>query len=296
MNGVVNAFKPPGWSSHDLVQLARRCWGIKKVGHAGTLDPGAAGVLLLLLGRGTRLQEYLMPLEKVYYGEVTFGIGTDTGDGFGEVTHQDANPPTDWRALANVLPQFVGAIEQTPPMASALKHQGVPLYRLAQRGQTVPRKSRTVEVYNIELIDYRLEFPPRALLRVQCGAGTYIRTLFQDLAGALGTSGYMSLLLRSRIGHFDVSTAQFPANFPRVCVHPLGNAVSFLRKVVLDWPTAFGVLNGRSPHLHEPDGLIRLMSPDGQFLAIAEVGAFGTRLRKVFAHKDELNKGGGDSN
>ncbi|MBD5559646.1 MAG: tRNA pseudouridine(55) synthase TruB [Clostridia bacterium] len=198
MNGVISLLKPPGMSSQAAVSRIRRLCGGVRAGHAGTLDPEAAGVLPVMLGRATKLSDYLMHGSKEYIAELRVGLQTDTLDSEGAVV---AESPVRFSAdkLRAVLPQFTGSIRQQVPAYSAVKVHGQPLYAAARCGRIQPRPSRTVHIDSLELLGGRDD---RFLLRIVCRQGTYVRSLLSDLAAALGTVGYTSFLLRARVGRF----------------------------------------------------------------------------------------------
>jgi tRNA pseudouridine55 synthase len=207
MNGVLNIDKPAGMTSHDVVAHVRRLAKIKRVGHAGTLDPDATGVLLVCLGQSTRLAEYLAEQGKTYECVLSLGTTTDTEDSSGLVLEQiDAEHITE-KMLRDVLPRFVGEIMQVPPMVSAVHHQGKRLYELARAGITVEREPRPVTIDGIELIEFNPGKSPTAILNVVCGKGTYIRTLCADIGQSLGVGGHMFQLRRSSVGSFRVDEA-----------------------------------------------------------------------------------------
>lgn len=203
MNGIINILKPPGMTSHDVVYFVRKTTGQKKVGHTGTLDPGAAGVLPVCLGKATRVIEYLHN-DKTYRAEVAFGRSTTTQDSFGETVRVCDVGNLDAGQVGQCLADFCGPIEQVPPMTSAVRHRGKRLYELARAGVEVDRKPRTVNIYEIKLLDFinDKQEPPTAIIEVSCSAGTYIRTLCHDLGEKLGCGAYMSFLLRTRVGSF----------------------------------------------------------------------------------------------
>lgn len=203
MNGILNVLKPPGMTSHDVVSYIRRLTGQKKVGHTGTLDPGAAGVLSVCLGKATRIIQYL-PSDKGYRAEITFGISTSTQDAYGEVMTSTGACALTLGTLENCLQYFKGSIRQVPPMTSAIKYRGKKLYELARAGVEVERPPRTVYIEQISLVDfnYQQSGPPKAVLDIQCSKGTYIRTICHDLGEKLGCGAYMSFLLRTRVGQF----------------------------------------------------------------------------------------------
>ncbi|WP_027363800.1 tRNA pseudouridine(55) synthase TruB [Desulfotruncus alcoholivorax] len=209
MNGILNVLKPPGMTSHDVVSFIRRLTGQKKAGHTGTLDPGAAGVLPVCLGKATRIIEYL-PDNKSYRAEATLGISTTTQDAFGEVIHRASWDNIDLAYIQECLSSFTGKIEQIPPMASAIKYQGKKLYELARAGLVIERKPRMVYIDKTKLVHYypgRADYPPRIIFDVLCSAGTYIRTLCNDLGDRLGCGAFMSYLLRTRAGIFNIYEA-----------------------------------------------------------------------------------------
>lgn len=207
-NGVINIFKPRGWTSHDVVAFLRRILKTKKVGHAGTLDPDAIGVLPILVGQGTKLSSLLMEKDKVYTCELIFGTATTTQDATGEVTAMSDHYPTD-EALEAELNRLSGdEIDQIPPMYSAVKKAGKPLYRYAREGLEIDRKPRRCMIYHIEhikTVDLR-----RRILRVHCSKGTYIRTLCHDIGARLGTYAHMGALVRTRAGQFDLHESCSP--------------------------------------------------------------------------------------
>ena len=199
-NGVVVVDKPAGMTSHDVVGIARKLFKTKRVGHTGTLDPDATGVLMLCIGQGTRLAEYLSASSKHYTASVTFGIETDTLDASGAVlAERDASALTEAEVVA-LLPRFRGTIEQTPPMMSARHHEGKRLYELAREGVTVEREARPVQIDELELTAFASGTQPIAMLEITCSTGTYIRTLAADLGTTAGTGAIMSFLRRTWVG------------------------------------------------------------------------------------------------
>lgn len=206
--GFLNIYKPAGYTSHDVVAVLRRHLPRRtKVGHTGTLDPQATGVLPVCVGKATRLAEYFAALPKTYRGEITFGAATATFDRWGEVTA--ICPPEKLAALTAddllaVLPQFCGEIEQVPPMVSAVKIAGKKLYQLARAGVEVERPARRVRIFSLEVESLTL---PRATLRVTCSSGTYIRSLFHDIGQKLGVGAHLSALERLAVGDFTAADA-----------------------------------------------------------------------------------------
>jgi tRNA pseudouridine55 synthase len=191
--------KQPGWTSHDVVAKARGITRIKKIGHAGTLDPMATGLVVLGVGRATKLLRYVQDLSKTYVAEVTFGVATDSLDADGEVLSTQAMSFGESDLLAQI-PHFVGEIQQVPPMVSALKKDGRRLHELAREGIEVGRPLRAVTIYSIDLLSFTAGDHPVAVLRVACGKGTYIRSLGDDLGVALGGRAHLTALRRVQNG------------------------------------------------------------------------------------------------
>lgn len=204
LDGAILVDKPAGPTSHDVVDNIRRQFGIRKAGHAGTLDPAATGLLIVLLGRGTKLSERLMADDKVYCGTMKFGETTSSYDADGELVSSLPVPPLTLEQLNAAAEAFVGDQMQTPPMVSAVKIEGVPLYKLARKGLEVERKARLIHIYSFRFSDYT---EPRGQFRVACTKGTYVRTLAHDLGQKLGCGAHLATLRRVVSGKFDVSDA-----------------------------------------------------------------------------------------
>ncbi len=204
--GFLNVNKPLHVTSHDVVARTRRHFraltGARKAGHAGTLDPLAGGVLVICLGAATRLSEFIMRGRKVYQAQITLGLSTTTYDGAGDITERRCADHIQRADIERALTGFIGAIEQAPPMYSAVKVGGKKLYELARQGKTVQREPRAVTIQSIKLLSWR---NPVLELEIECGAGTYIRSLAHDLGAALGVGGYLSALTRTASGAFKLS-------------------------------------------------------------------------------------------
>lgn len=203
-DGALLVDKPCGPTSHDIVAAVRRQFQFEKVGHAGTLDPNATGLLILLLGKGTKLSEKLMGSDKVYEGTARFGETTDSYDSDGEITSSLPVPPLTLDELNVYADQFTGDQLQTPPMVSAVKKDGVPLYKLARKGVEVERKPKLIRIYKFRFTSYQ---EPEAQFRVACTKGTYIRSLVHDLGQKVGCGAHLSALRRTASGQFDVKDA-----------------------------------------------------------------------------------------
>jgi tRNA pseudouridine55 synthase len=246
----LNLDKPQGWTSHDVVARVRKLTSIRRVGHAGTLDPLATGVLLVCLGQATRITEYLMAGRKRYQAVVHLGVSTDSHDADGQVTA--TSPVTVSRAEAEAaLAHFRGAIQQVPPMVSALKRQGQPLYKLARRGIAVERAARPVEIYQLTLSDWS---PPRFTLELTSSPGTYVRALARDLGRQLGCGAHLSALTRLASGDFELERAiemkQFSAAAARdewqALLLPLDAGLRSFPRCTLGTRAARSVRSGRS--------------------------------------------------
>jgi len=205
LDGALLIDKPSGPTSHDVVDAIRRKFGIKKVGHCGTLDPNATGLLIIVLGRGTKLSERLMSDDKVYEGTIKFGESTDSYDSDGELTGSMLVPPLTLDDLNKAGEEFIGDIMQTPPMVSAIKKDGVPLYKLARKGVEVPREPRLIHIYRFKFSKYE---EPLGEFRLACTKGTYVRSVAHELGEKLGCGAHLSQLRRVVSGKFDVADAK----------------------------------------------------------------------------------------
>jgi tRNA pseudouridine55 synthase len=203
-DGALLVDKPSGPTSHDVVASIRRTFKLEKVGHAGTLDPNATGLLILLLGRGTKLSEKLMSSDKVYEGTIKFGETTDSYDSDGEITSSLPVPPLTLEELNQYAATFEGDQMQTPPMVSAVKQGGVPLYKLARKGVEVPREPKLIHIYTFKILSYA---EPLATFRVACTKGTYVRTIAHELGEKAGCGAHLTALRRISSGRFDVRDA-----------------------------------------------------------------------------------------
>jgi tRNA pseudouridine55 synthase len=204
LDGAILVDKPVAWTSHDVVAKIRNHFRIPKVGHCGTLDPNATGLLIIVLGRGTKLSEKLMSSDKVYEGEAKFGETTDSFDADGQIVATVDVPPLTMDQLNDEAGRFVGDLMQLPPMVSAVKVEGVPLYKLARKGVEVVRKERLVHIYTYRFTAYH---EPVGTFRVACTKGTYVRSLVHDLGQRLGCGAHLKTLRRTDSGKFSVADA-----------------------------------------------------------------------------------------
>ena len=283
VNGILVLDKPQGLSSNEALQRVKRLFNARKAGHTGSLDPLATGVLPLCFGEATKLSQFLLDSDKRYRVEIQFGVRTDTGDAEGQVIAKTETVEIDRNQLEDALSKFVGTIEQIPPMYSAIKQQGVPLYKLAREGKEVERASREVTVYSLDLRDFnglQLE------LDVHCSKGTYIRTLADDLGELLGCGAHVKELRRLQAGSFDEASSVSLERLEEVrqasekddystideYLQPMDRAVADLPEVELPEVTAGWIKQGQPVlvrHLPEA-GLVRLYQDD-MFIGIGSI-------------------------
>jgi tRNA pseudouridine55 synthase len=205
MDGILVINKPGGITSHDVVDIVRTRFGIRRVGHAGTLDPIATGVLVILIGRATKLATKFINSDKEYIATLFLGRRTDTQDSTGIIIEEKDIHGIDIDYVRDVFRSFVGKIEQVPPMVSGKRYQGRRLYHFARKKRSVPRAPCRIEIYETELLDFK---PPEIIFRVRCSKGTYVRTLCEDIGKMLGYPAHMSSLVRTRVGKFSLEEAR----------------------------------------------------------------------------------------
>jgi tRNA pseudouridine55 synthase len=296
LHGILNLYKPPGPTSHDCIARVRRILQTRRVGHAGTLDPLASGVLVIGVGNGTRILEYLQGLPKTYRARLVLGVETDTQDITGtRLRELDASAITQEQFLGE-LARFQGEIWQVPPMVSALKVGGKKLYELARRGETVDREPRPVTVYSREALSFSPGTRAEAEFRVSCSAGTYVRTLCHDLGLALGTGAALSGLEREAVGPFRWADAvPLDQLTPSTPLQPLAEALAHLPPATIGQRDAERLAHGQFIPAPEgvPDGPVRVLDAGGDLLAVATVRGHGeSRLLtpdKVFVSADAAN-------
>lgn len=293
-DGLLNVLKPPGMTSHDVVARVRRLLGVRRVGHTGTLDPGAAGVLVLCVGRATRLVEWLHAEDKEYRAEMCLGIATDTQDAFGTPQRVVRRFAVPRQSLLDTLTRFVGTIEQVPPMTSAVKHEGRRLYELARQGVEVERAARTVEIHRLSVVRVEpdadvLGFGTKIVFDVTCSKGTYVRTLCADVGEALGCAAHMSFLLRTRVGGLRIDEARTLDELEqdvaagRSVLLPMDMALARWPKVQLDPADAQRIRHGQLVPAEggavsaEGRPLTRLYDENGRLVALAELQPYGRR-------------------
>ena len=289
MHGVLNLDKPRGMTSQQAVTQVKRLLGVKKAGHAGTLDPMATGVLLVCLGEATKISSLLMDMRKTYEAELRLGQRTDTLDADGTVIEERQVDEFTMDDIEKALAGFRGRIMQTPPMYSALKRDGRPLYELAREGRTVERKEREVTVYGLESTGYDHPF---LRIRVTCSKGTYVRTLAEDIASALGTVAHLSALRRTRVGVFDVLDAVTLESLPPAAgespraLFAVDQALSSLMEVVLSKEDYTVMRNGgfadaTTYGINGSDLTLRLKGTDRELFALGSVRARRIKVDRI---------------
>lgn len=291
--GVLPVLKPPGMTSHDVVDFVRELLGMQRIGHAGALDPHAAGVLILCIGRATRIAQFLIDCDKAYRGEMVLGITTTTQDSEGDIITRASTDHITIDDVRTAFRQFEGVIEQVPPMLSAVHYKGRKLYELARRGFVVERQPRRVTIKRLEAIKLYSDDPKRVLFEVECSRGTYIRTLVADIGDEMGCGAYLSFLVRTAVGPFDLAHCLTLEEI-RHCVEdgtlrdallPIDQALAFLPALPLTYAEARRAAHGIATAVRAMDlmptlrrkGWVRLYAPSGRFLALARIIRRGSR-------------------
>jgi len=286
VDGILNINKPWGKTSFSIVALVKRLSGERRVGHAGTLDPTATGVLPVCLGQGTRIIEFLVDATKTYRAQIELGVATDTYDASGKTIQRGDISEINQEQMESALASFCGFIQQTPPMYSAVKYHGKPLYKWARAGITVERSSRLTKIHHLELTDWQ---PPLVTIDVVCGKGTYIRSLAHDLGQVLGCGANLKSLIRLRCGLFDIkdtiSVSQleyaFRCGYWQQFVYPIDVVLSQWTALVVSDADSQAIKNGRplvlektdsvnghSPDWSSLDNRCRVYTTDGCFLGV----------------------------
>jgi len=295
LSGVLNINKPPGITSHDVVDVARRLLKIRRVGHTGTLDPRATGVLPLCVGRATRIAQFLTQADKEYLITMRLGITTDTLDADGKVLSRTDDIAIDLVKLKETLQGFVGEIQQIPPLFSAKKHHGERLYRLARRGETVEREPITVKIYSLTFLSFETPF---VRFQVACSKGTYARSLCDDIGRALGCGAHLYALTRVRSGRFLVEEALTLEQLGQIVAQggirevlmPLAEALAHLPAVRVHPESSRAIVQGGGmvaasllsfpPEIQKGD-LVRVLGYRRQLLALAQATLAGQEVGGV---------------
>jgi len=302
VDGIIVVNKPYGVTSHQVVKSVRRLFSGMKVGHSGTLDPIATGVLPVCLGKATRIAEYIIEHPKTYRAAVTLGKVTDTDDSAGAVTETYAVPELERSRIEEILSRFQGKLEQLPPLYSAVKYRGKPLYHWTRSGREVPRKTRRAEIYRIELLEYNPGQEPQLVFDVECSKGTYIRTLALDIGQALGCGGHLQALSRLAVGPYELGAAFTPEEVKHLyredrleeLIRPMDTGLTMMPALYLEQDLVIALKNGQAVKLADfelegradltagdedrefiqKDDKVRVYNREGFFKAIA-------RLEKV---------------
>jgi len=287
VNGIVVINKVRGYSSHQTLQAVRQIFSSKKAGHSGTLDPQAEGVLPVCMGKATRLTEFIIELPKQYLADITLGRVTETGDAEGKVIKESAVPHLNKVQLATIEKTFQGIQQQLPPLYSALKYKGRPLYRWTREGKAVPRKSRTIEIYQLEIKSYRFNHEPQLTINLICSRGTYVRSLAVDIGNLIGCGAYLAALTRTAVGPYCIENSftldqlrQLEIkNQLEAAILPMDSALQHLPALVMTDLELEKLQNGQTidifpekPHSVFIDDLVyRLYNTDGLFLALGKI-------------------------
>jgi tRNA pseudouridine55 synthase len=295
MDGFLRVLKPPGMTSHDVVQYARRVLRTRAVGHTGTLDPAAAGLLVLTVGRATRLGEYLLDCDKGYRAEVTLGLTTDTADSEGRVTERVSAAGVTEAAVQAVLAGLIGPLTMRPPTHSAVRVGGRHLYELARRDEAVVAPERTVTIHELALLQFIPGEHAATRFDVTCSKGTYVRSLAEMMGERLGVGGMLSALLRTRVGPHrlaDAATLEEIANTPEVCLLTPAAGLPHLQRVAVEASQECAFVHGNPVAVGArtlPPGPLVVVNGEGLMLGIGEaVAAVAGQLRprKVLSATD----------
>lgn len=276
VSGVLLLDKPAGYSSNQALQRAKHLFQAAKAGHTGNLDPFATGLLPVCFGEATKFSHRLLDADKTYLATLKFGMTTTTGDIEGEITSRNNSLP-DRTEVQNAIESFIGDITQIPPMHSALKHQGKPLYAYARAGVTIERKPRQVTIHEISLIRHEHD---KAEIRVACSKGTYIRVLSEDIGEKLGCGAHLTALRRLSTGGFNLSDAYTLEQLEAMtgmqrddCLLPVDSLLGDLQKVELDVDSTYYFKQGQAVWKSgaRSQEMLRVYGPDGAFLGLAEM-------------------------
>ena len=276
VDGLLLIDKPLGLSSHKLVSMIKILFSAKKVGHTGTLDPMATGLLPICLGEATKFSGYLLNADKTYEAQIRLGYKSSTGDMEGEIVKQNKSKTPSLVEIKKTVRQFVGISEQLPPMYSALKYQGKPLYLYARDGVVIPRFKRKIKIHTIELLDYEGD---QLRLRIKCSKGTYIRTLAEDIGAQLGVGAYLLGLKRTNIGNFSIETALDMNKIQKTKIEernqlllPPEELLSEFEKILLSFNEENAIKDGKIVEQKTKNpGLYRLYGENNNFIGLGEI-------------------------
>jgi tRNA pseudouridine55 synthase len=287
LEGVLQVIKPPGMTSHDVVDFMRRLLGMQRIGHTGTLDVHASGMLIICIGRATKITSFIVDCDKTYRGEMVLGIRTTTQDSEGDVISWSSTEHVTEGDVISAFKRFCGVIYQKPPMLSAIHYRGRRLYELAREGQVVERKERQVTIRRLELLKFYPDEPKRVLFEVECSRGTYVRTLVSDIGDAIGCGAYLSFLVRIAIGPFTIDDCLtleeveklYNAGRLQEALLSVDQALRFLPALPLTHIEARRAFNGATTYVRAMELLpnitagmfIRLYAPGGNFIGVGRV-------------------------
>ena len=284
MDGILTINKPTGMTSHDVVAKVRKLLKQRRVGHAGTLDPAASGVLPICAGQATRVAEYLSESGKAYQATIVFGTVTDTYDSEGTIIRTASTQDLTRAKIEALLPKFLGEQMQVPPRYSAIKLQGQPAYKRARAGEDMAMEARPITIYQLEIIDWQPSQPPTLILAIECSKGTYIRSLAYDLGEQAGCGAYLSGLIRTRSGPFALSESITLEQLAEAAAQgtieqflfPADKAIEHYPALMLDETTTERVRHGNAfeyllqANILQEQSLARVYDDKGQFVAIVE--------------------------
>lgn len=273
MDGFLNVLKPPGMTSHDVISFLRKNLNIKKVGHLGTLDPGAAGVLPICIGKATKLAQYVVSQTKTYRAEITFGFSTDSIDKFGNITSVTPVKVLEQYKMSEIENAFKGDILQIPPIYSAKKVDGKKLYQYAREGKTIDIKPSLVTIYDINVLSY--EAPYKIMFDVKCSKGTYVRALVRDICDYLNISGYMSMLIRLSAGSFTLENSFTLEEIVdgKYKIMKMDDVITF-PDVCLNNDDYHKIVHGnpvKNRYIDTDNEFIKLYSPEHSFVGVGKV-------------------------
>ena len=285
IHGILLLDKPVGYSSNQAVQKVRWLFQARKAGHTGTLDPFATGMLPICLGEASKTAAFMLDAEKTYEARARLGIATETGDIEGDVLREEALPQIDAAKIEQAMQCFRGPIDQVPPMYSALKHHGQPLYKLAREGKVVERAPRPVTIHELDCIGWE---PPDLVFRARCSKGTYIRTLAEDLAETLGSCAHLRALRRLEVSPFSGAgmvtleelEARVEAGDPESLLLPVDAGLEAWPVIYLDEASATSFKHGNPVETDGEEGPVRVYGPGEQLLGLGEIGSNNTLKAK----------------
>ncbi len=284
IDGLLLIDKPLGLSSNQVLSKIKFLFSPKKVGHTGTLDPMATGLLPICLGEATKFSSYLLNADKTYEGLIRLGYKSSTGDKEGQITRRDFGKMPSMNLVKKILNNFIGPIEQIPPMYSAIKHKGKPLYKYAREGINIPRLKRKIIIYEIKLLSYQGD---ELRIKIKCSKGTYIRTLAEDIGDKLNTGAYLLELNRTEIGSLSIKSALKVEQMEKIkeqervnLLLPIDELVSEFDKLVLNSDDTAAIKDGKIIEQGINDGFYRLYDDKNMFFGLGEIDKIGNLKAK----------------